>query len=266
MEGRCTVGSLCAWLEEQFPPELAADWDNVGLLLGDRQAPVQRVMTCLTLTAESVAEAVRERAQLVIAHHPLPFRPVRRITADSPAGRLIWQLAGAGIAVYSPHTALDSARWGINQQIAEGLGLQEIRPLVEPLRAPGDAGTGRRGGLETPVPQHVLADRLARLFPGAQIRWSAGPVADCHQVAIVCGSGGSLLDAAMAAGADTFITGEATFHQCLEARAGGMSLFLVGHYHSERFAVERLAERIATAFPDCAFWASRDEADPLTIL
>src|SRR6188768_257827 len=119
------VDQIVRRLEEIAPLAAAEDWDNVGLLAGDRAQRVERLMTCLTLTPATAAEAIAARAQLVVVHHPLPFRPLTTVTTDSITGRLLWQLIGAGVSIYSAHTAFDSAALGINQQWAEGLGLCE---------------------------------------------------------------------------------------------------------------------------------------------
>src|SRR5918996_3072879 len=112
-----TLADLCDFLDAFPPPRLAADWDNVGLLVGDRLQTVSRVMTCLTVTPAVAAEAIRERVDLVVTHHPLPFQPLKRLTTDDPTGRLLLDLIRAGIAIHSPHTAFDSAAAGINQQL-----------------------------------------------------------------------------------------------------------------------------------------------------
>lgn len=123
------VAAVTEFLQQIAPLELAADWDNVGLLLGDSAAPVARLMTCLTVTPEVAAEAIAARADLIITHHPIFFRPTKRLVATAPDGRMLWSLARAGIAVYSPHTALDNAQGGINDLIARRLGLTEVGPL-----------------------------------------------------------------------------------------------------------------------------------------
>src|SRR5689334_23056183 len=110
-----TVQEVCDFLETFAPARLAEEWDNVGLLVGDRKRPVRKVMTCLTITPASAAEAVAEGVDLIVTHHPLPFKPLKRLTADSLPGRLLLQLIGANIAVHSPHTAFDSAAAGINE-------------------------------------------------------------------------------------------------------------------------------------------------------
>jgi dinuclear metal center YbgI/SA1388 family protein len=124
-----TVAAVAEILESFAPPPLAADWDNVGLLLGERTAEVRRIVTCLTVTAEVAAEAVAEQAQLVVTHHPILFRAVKRLTDATPEGRMLLLLIRHGVAVYSPHTAFDNTRGGINDMLAAMLGLSDVTPL-----------------------------------------------------------------------------------------------------------------------------------------
>ena len=124
-----TIAAAIEFLEQLAPPGLAADWDNVGLLLGDRATEVQRLMTCLTVTPDSAAEAIEAGAQLIVTHHPILFRPVKRLTSTTPEGRMILALVRAGVAVYSPHTAFDNAGSGINEILASRLELRDMAPL-----------------------------------------------------------------------------------------------------------------------------------------
>ncbi|WP_165065940.1 Nif3-like dinuclear metal center hexameric protein [Paludisphaera rhizosphaerae] len=124
-----TVAEVVRWLEGFAPSRLAESWDNVGLLWGDPTAAVERVMTCLTVTAESAAEAVREGAGLIVSHHPILFRETKKIRADLPATAPLWALARAGVAVASPHTAFDSASDGINVGLCRRLGLVDVSPI-----------------------------------------------------------------------------------------------------------------------------------------
>jgi dinuclear metal center YbgI/SA1388 family protein len=130
-----TIADLSSFLEAFAPLHLAADWDNVGLLLGDRSAACARVMTCLTVTPESADEAIGRQASLIVTHHPILFRPVHRLCSDTAEGAMLWRLARAGVAVYSPHTAFDNAERGINVSLAERLGLRDIVPLRPRLTA-----------------------------------------------------------------------------------------------------------------------------------
>ncbi len=124
-----SVAAIVEYLEQFAPPDMAAGWDNVGLLLGERGSEVRRIMTCLTLTPASAAEAAQEQVGLVVAHHPILFRGTKRLTSDTPEGRTLLCLARAGVAVYSPHTAFDNTTGGINDLLASRLGLTDLAPL-----------------------------------------------------------------------------------------------------------------------------------------
>jgi dinuclear metal center YbgI/SA1388 family protein len=130
-----TVADVTRWLEDFAPSRLAESWDNVGLLWGDPEVAIERVMTCLTVTAETALEAVREQAGLIVSHHPVLFRETKRIRADLPSTAPLWALGRAGVAIASPHTAFDSAADGINEGLCRRLGLLDIVP-IRPIAAP----------------------------------------------------------------------------------------------------------------------------------
>lgn len=260
-----TLEHVIAELARAAPLRLAEEWDNVGLLVGDRRRQVERIMTCLTITPSSAAEAIAERADLIVAHHPLPFRPLKKLTSDSVEGRLLLELIGARVAIYSAHTAFDSAAEGINQHLAAGLELTDIGPLVpaEPFDATAAVGAGRMGRPAAPLSLGELAARVKHFLqvPGLHLVGdSAQPVT---KIALACGSGGDFLPAALRFGCDALVTGEARFHTCLAAEAESIGLVLPGHYASERFALESLAARLAQQFPTATVWPSRTEQDPL---
>jgi dinuclear metal center YbgI/SA1388 family protein len=124
-----SVADLVTFLDCFAPPSLAAEWDNTGLLLGDAGQPVERVVTCLTVTPDVVAEAVAERVQMIVSHHPILFRGAKKLSSQTPEGRLMLPLMRAGVAVYSPHTAFDNCNGGINDTLAQLFGLQNVKPL-----------------------------------------------------------------------------------------------------------------------------------------
>ena len=258
------IQQVCEFLDKFAPTRLAEEWDNVGLLTGDRAAECERIMTCLTITPDSAVEAIEQSANLIVSHHPLPFRPLKRLTTDSVPSKLVWELARANVAIYSPHTGFDSALEGINQSLAEKIGLEQIQPLVFIPEDQQQLGTGRRGVLAGG--QQHLADfvkSVKQSFGKQVIKVVGQPDRAVDKVAVACGSGGSFLSDAIRAGCDTFVTGETTFHTCLEAQASDVNLVLIGHYDSERFAVENLAERLADEFGGIKIWASTKESDPV---
>ena len=258
-----TIDHVIQFLEEFAPPKLAAEWDNVGLLIGDRSRQVQRIMTCLTVTPASVTEAIDQQVELIVTHHPVPFRPLKRITTDTLEGSMLWDLMNSGITVYSPHTAFDSTRGGINEQLAEGLGLSKVRPLIEGSADEPEVGIGRMGQFRASSSLGDLVAAAKGFLNVQSLQVLGDPGRTIEGVAVACGSGGEFVQAAADAGCDCLVTGEARFHTCLEAEALGLALILTGHYASERFAVERLAETLARKFADLAVWASRQERDSL---
>jgi dinuclear metal center YbgI/SA1388 family protein len=124
-----TVGDVVSYLEAFAPKALAADWDNVGLLLGTESADVEHLLTCLTITPEVVAEAIDEQVQMIVTHHPILFRGTKSLSTQTAEGRLLWPLARHGIAVYSPHTAFENTAGGINDSISKALALDNLAPL-----------------------------------------------------------------------------------------------------------------------------------------
>lgn len=257
-----SVADIVRFLQEQAPLELAEEWDNVGLLVGDPERPVSGVMTCLTLTPDVAEEAIERGAQLVVTHHPILFRPVQQITTATPEGRMLIRLIEAGIAVYSAHTAYDSARAGINQQLAELFELNQIAPL-RPADTTQLPGAGRFGVLPTPLTLEALLQRTRERLPVDHLQFVGDPTSNLERLAIACGSAAEFLPDAARHGCQALLTGEARFHACLQARESGVALILVGHYASERPAMKRLAECLAKQFERVTVWASRREADPI---
>lgn len=255
------VADIAAFLEAFAPVALAEAWDNVGLLVGRAEDHVERVMTCLTVTPDSAREAIDEHANLIVSHHPMLFRPTNRVTSESSEGRILLDLIRAGVAVYSPHTAFDSASDGINERLARGLALTQIVPLM----AADDpkVGSGRAGMLPKRMPLAELAKKVQKLLAVEHMQVVGAVDRSVARVAVGCGSAGELVASAAQAGCDVFVTGEARFHTALEAESLGMCLVLAGHFASERFAVEELAGVLARQFPALEVWASRRERDPI---
>ncbi len=260
-----TVADWVHHLDEFAPQSLAASWDNVGLLLGERSSPCERVMTCLTITPEVVAEAVAESVQLIVAHHPILFKGAKSLADTTTEGRLLLPLLRAGTAVYSPHTAFDNCPGGINDGLAARFGLSNVRPLrVTPSESNGTDGEGRLGELETPLSLKEFAALVKCQCQAAAVQFVGDSAKTVRIVALACGSAGVYLPDAIRANADVFVTGEARFHDFLAAEAAGISMVLPGHYPSERPGVEELAARLQSAFPTARVWASRAERDPLS--
>jgi len=258
-----TVSEVIAFLEAFAPPELGEEWDNVGLLIGRADAEVDKVLTCLTLTPDVADEAINGGVQLIVSHHPVLFRGVKKITDATSEGQMLLRLIENGIAVFSPHTCFDSAALGVNQQLAESFGLCEIIPLRPNGHEPA-VGSGRMGRMLKPCSLSAFLSTVKTAVSASYLEFCGDADATVSQVGVACGSAGEFLKDAISLGCDTFVTGEARFHTALDARVAEVNLIVLGHYSSERPAIEQLAGVLGNKFVGVTVEASKIESDPLT--
>lgn len=232
-----TTADVIRQLERLAPPDTAEPWDNVGLQVGDSAAPLSVLLVCLEVTDAVVAEAEKEGAGLIVAHHPLVFRPLAAITTDRPLGRMLRRLLCAGIGVYVAHTNLDAApEVGTAATLGRLLGLRDRRPLLGE-----EPGLGLLGEVAEAATVRALAEQVRDLLEPARLTVvgkGAGPV---RTVALMPGSGGDAVGPAADAGADVLICGDLRHHDALEARALGLAVIDAGHYATERPVVASLA-------------------------
>lgn len=226
------------------PREGAMEWDNVGHLLGDPVQDVQRVMVALDITQTVAEEALERGCQLIVSHHPVmncKWLPVQTVRADTPQGRLLLTLLRGGVSAICMHTNLDVAVGGVNDALARALELVDSGPLCED-------GLGRAGNLPAPMDITAFARFVCRRLSCNGVRWAdAGrPVS---RVAVGGGACGDLVDAAVAAGCDTFVTADLGYHQFLDAEGKGINLIDAGHFPTEDPVCRRLMDCLTRAFP-----------------
>jgi dinuclear metal center YbgI/SA1388 family protein len=241
-----TVGQAVAALWAAYPAELAEAWDTgIGLTCGDPAAPLHAVLLAVDVDEVVVAEAERVGAQLLVTHHPLLFRAVQSVAADTAKGALIHRLLRSGIAHFAAHTNADKALGGVNDALAEVLGLTDTRPLVPdpPGLLPatshqaGRTGTGRVGTLPQPLPLADFSARVAQLLPATVggVRAAGDPDRMISVVALCGGAGDSEMGAAAAAGADVYLTSDLRHHVVAEfvAAPGAPAVVEVAHWAGE---------------------------------
>jgi dinuclear metal center YbgI/SA1388 family protein len=244
-------------LDAVAPLRWAEPWDNVGLLTGDPGSAVTRVLLAIDLTHAVLGEAIAARAELVIAYHPVLFDGIKRVPHDG----LVHRAIRAGVAVYSPHTALDVAPGGTNDMLAEALGLVATAPLKVTAPAEGQ-GIGRVGAVSPVAARSALVAR-AKAALGLEVVLCAGPAeGDARRAAVCAGAGRGLLDDALAAGVDLYLTGELPHHDALRAAAAGVTVVCALHSNSERRALDRLADRIRAGAPEIETRLSQEDLDP----
>ena len=236
---------ICRFMEQWAPPALAEEWDNPGLLV-DAGSLVRRVLVTLDITPAVVEEAHRQGCQLVVSHHPVIFKPVRRLQSADAA----FLLARYGISALCAHTNLDAAEGGVNDVLAGLLELEDVQPLE---------GLGRVGDRDSISPTQ-LAEQVGKLLGAPVLLADAGlPIT---RVAVVGGSGGEFFEAAAQAGAQCLVTGEASHHHGLDALEQGVSVIVAGHFATEWPIVPEMARRLRQAFGELEVLVSGSNRPP----
>lgn len=239
-------------LEQIAPPELACSWDNVGLLV-DAGRPVTSIITALDITADVVRDAAESGCELIVSHHPVIFDPLRRVTAEDVPAMLLQN----GISAICMHTNLDAAPGGVNDTLADLLGMQREgrRNFAEDC--------GRIGPVEATTVQQLARYCADTLHSGVRYVDCDRPVT-C--LAEVSGAGGSYLQEAIDVGADCLVTGEAAHHIALLARQKGVGLVVAGHWGTEHGIADVLAAHIASSFPQLTVRHAAADCDPYSYL
>jgi dinuclear metal center YbgI/SA1388 family protein len=243
-----SVADCVAALEGAYPPAFAESWDAVGLSVGELHAAVRHVHLAVDPTPEVAAEAVTLGADLLVTHHPLFLRGVHGVAATTAGGRVVTTLVRARTALFTAHTNADVACAGVNDALAEALGLIDVRPLAAGRDHPG---LGRVGELPATASLADFCARAAERLPvtAGGVRAAGDPDRPVRSVAVCGGSGGELAAAAAAAGADAFLTADGRHHYVLDAVAAhGVAIVDVAHWASEwpwlAYAARRLTDAL----------------------
>ena len=256
-----TVSDILAFLETLAPRSMKMDWDNVGLLCGSGSQPVTKILVALDPFEHVCAEAAEIGAQLVVTHHPLIFQPTKSVTDDTSIGRSIMLLIRNGISAINAHTNLDCAPGGVNDVLANTLGLEHIQ-VINPS---GVDENGQPWGLlrQGQVPAQELENFLSLVkekldCPGLRYVSGGKPV---HKVAVGGGACAGAIREVVDAGCDTFVTADAKYNQFWDARDLGLNLIDAGHFATENPVCTYLAEKIQAAFPEIEVVISKKHAD-----
>ena len=231
-----SLREVLAALDARYDPALAESWDAVGLVCGDPDQPVRRVVFAVDPIGAVVDDVLAAGAELLVTHHPLLLTPVHGVPADDPKGRLIHRLIRGNSGLFVAHTNADrAAGHGVNDALAGALGLRDTEPL-EPTDHDPRAGLGRVGELEQGVSLREFAARAAAALPATVggVRAAGDPDRLVRRVAVCGGSGGSLIAVAAAAGADVLLTSDLKHHPVLDMiDSSGPALCDVAHFASE---------------------------------
>ena len=246
------VKEIYEFIDGIAPFDTQESFDNAGFLVGRGDREVKKVLVALDVTGEVAEEAVRLGAELIVAHHPVIFNPVKSVTDESLVGQVLLKLTENKIAAICAHTNLDAAHGGVNGCLARVLELSDIGQLcqagVDEQGRPygiGRTGTVHRPGLSAAEYAAFVKEKLG----SACVRFADGgkPV---QKVAVGGGACGSMVEDALTQGCDTFVTADLKYNQFLDARALGLNLLDAGHFPTENVVCAPLAARLAKALPD----------------
>jgi len=249
------VREVIAALDEWYPPETAASWDHVGLVLGEPEAPVGKVLCVVDVVPETAQQALDLGAQLIVSHHPLLFRGVSSVAPTTYAGRIIHDLIRGGVALHVAHTNADIAPDGVNEALADLFELTDREPLTP-------EGIGRIGVLPAAMPLRELVERAAMVLPPTPwgVRAAGDPARLVRKLAVSSGSGAENLRVAAEQGADAIVTSDIKHHYASEhIAAGGPAIVEAAHWATEwpwlprvagllrdRFGVETIVSQVRT--------------------
>lgn len=236
-----TVKNIFEYLNELFPTDTAADFDNVGLLVGNPDSVVDNTLIALDCTAETVTKAIENKCNLIITHHPVIFNPLKNVLS----GSVVFELIRNNISVISMHTNLDIAKDGVSETLCSVLGATEICSQT------ASDGFTLKSGVISPISAKSLADKIKATL-GGNVRYVDGGN-EISSFLVCSGSGGEFIFDALRLGFDAFISSEIKHKQFLFAKDNGISVFDAGHFCTENIIVEPLNKLLSDKFKDITF-------------
>ncbi|MDO5517495.1 MAG: Nif3-like dinuclear metal center hexameric protein [Clostridium sp.] len=249
-------------IEKSAPKFLKEDYDNVGMMVGDEDAEVSKVLMALDCTKEVIDEASRLGCDMIITHHPLFFRKPDSIVKGSLVGDKVLKLIKEDINLYSCHTNLDSAQNGINETIVKMLGFKSDS-IMDISRRKGyeNCGIGRIVKLENPILLNELIDNIKNTLNIKNMR-VARAKEKISTIAVINGSGQDFFGMAKSMGADCIITGDTTYHFVSDYKEMGISIIDAGHFGTEYTVFIKTLEFLKDKFKDVEFIISEESKDP----
>ena len=234
---------IISHIETLAPLDLCEEWDNCGLAAGDPDREIDRVLVALDVTEDVVDEAVKSKAGLIVSHHPLLFNPLRNICTYLPHGRLIQKILASDLCVYSAHTNLDRCKGGVNDTLAEKMGLTDIQVLF-PSQKDEAVGLGRIGVLKVPMKLVNLVEKVKQDLQVSHLRMIGSVKGPIPKIAVVGGAYPGGAGEIKETGAQVLVAGDIKYHDALDILANGLCAIDAGHFATERVIIPVLAQYI----------------------
>lgn len=241
-------------IEKLAPCHLACEWDNVGLLVGNADKEISKILICLDNDERVTSEAIALGADMIISHHPIMFSPINRLTESVPEQRMIRRMCENGICHYAAHTNMDCAAGGLNDYLAMKLGLEGAVVIEDNGNG---AGFGRMAELSN---DKTLADMIKTCEDNLNldgVKYVGELDRKIHKVAVNSGSGSDILGECVALGVDLLITGDLKYTPARDAYDKGIAVIDAGHYGTEIIFTELMKDYLEKEFSDIEFIISK---------
>ena len=252
-------------LERFAPLPLQEDFDNAGLQVGLTETEVSGALLCLDVTERMVDEAVALGCNLIVSHHPLIFHKLRQVTDVNYVQRVVMKAIENHVTIVSMHTNMDNARDGVNFKIAEKMRLGNVEFFARKTVDGIEAGSGVVGDFALPMAAGDFVQMLKRTFDVETVMANELLKREIRRVAICGGAGSFLLDEAVAAGADAFVTGEMHYHEYFDHEQE-IQICVIGHYQSEQFTNEVFKSIIEKECPGVKCFLTKTNTNPVVFL
>ena len=235
-------------IEEKWAPSYALEWDNVGLLVGAFAKEIKHILVALDATDDVVAQAINMKADMIISHHPMIFSKLKKVTDEDFIGKRIITLIKNDISCYAAHTNFDvKAMASLNEASLE---LSDTKVLFVSADEDVPQGIGRVGTIKKESSLSDFAKYVKQRLAIDDIRIFGNPRKMIKTVAISGGSGNSMVEDAIKAGADVLVSGDISHAKGLDAVSAGMAIIDAGHYGTECVFVPFVKETLSEMFPD----------------
>lgn len=265
------LNDIITKIENKYPLNLAYDWDNVGLIVGDFDSDIKKIMTVLEANESVIDEAIDKNIDLIVTHHPFIFGKMNKITTENLKGKLIHKLIKNNISIYSMHTNFDIAFDGLNDYFMEIMEIKNTKVLNE-INSDEDYcsgkvyGLGRIGEIEKKVTLRELCIKLKNTLKADSLRVVGDLEKEISKVAVVTGSGSEFAKLALNEGADVILTGDVKYHEAQDILDMGMNLIDCGHFDSEDIFKDVMSDFLKNEFKDIEVMKSEINLNPFNIV
>ncbi|MPQ42225.1 Nif3-like dinuclear metal center hexameric protein [Clostridium tarantellae] len=263
------LNSLIKIIEAIAPISLKEDFDNVGLMVGDRESKINKVLLALDCTLDVIEEAKNLEVDLILTHHPLIFRKPSSITTDTLLGKKIIELIKNNINLYSAHTNWDSVKDGLNDTLVKILGFENSK-IISKNNLDNNCGIGRIVDLDSTIKLENILNNIRKTLKIEHLRYVGELDKNIKKIAIVNGSGQDFFEVSKKLGADLIITGDTTYHYVSDYKEMGLSIIDIGHFNSEWTVLQKVNEKVIEEInnkgENLTIFISKNSKDPYNFI